>query len=120
MSRTSKCRLARAWASWVAWSAMNKPLEPALKGMDPVGARGQLFLDQRRFGPRVTGWGAAAYAYAPAGIGAHGTVPSSERSCTVSPAARTRRPLPASTPEARPIDWCVARTVPAREALRTP
>src|SRR4051812_22409757 len=57
MSRTSKCRLARAWASWVAWSAMNKPLEPALK-TDPgraLAARcGQLSLDQRVFAPRVT------------------------------------------------------------------
>ncbi|GGT64845.1 hypothetical protein GCM10010243_49610 [Streptomyces matensis] len=71
---------------------MNKPLEPALKGTDPVGALGQLFLDQRRSGPRVTGWGAAAYAYAPEETGVHGNARSSERSCIARALARTRTP----------------------------
>ncbi|GGQ33846.1 hypothetical protein GCM10010233_59420 [Streptomyces pseudogriseolus] len=120
MSRTSKCRLARAWASWVAWSAMNKPLEPALKGMDPVGARGQLFLDQRGSGPRVTGWGAAAYAYAPGGDRGGRDRPQLGTFLHREGAGPDADPVPASTGDARPIDWCVARTVPAREALRTP
>src|SRR3989442_1233845 len=72
MSRTSKCRLARAWASWVAWSAMNKPLEPALKRIRAARLRPVVvnsFLTNVFLLRGSRSGGVGAYAYAPRGVG---------------------------------------------------
>ncbi|GAA2512808.1 hypothetical protein GCM10023100_64360 [Actinocorallia cavernae] len=116
MSRTNKCRLARAWASWVAWSAMNKPLEPALKGngrpKQPYVVNS--FLTNAYALRWSRGGGVRKYAYA--------VSPPVRRPFPVDARAgrvdRRRAPRGAGSPAV--IDWCAARPIPAREARSRP